>query len=165
MEAVMTTQILLVEDSPDDAFLIKRTIEKNLGGQFDITHKTSMAEAESHIQQNKGDVGLILLDLGLPDTKNGRDTFARMKKYAREIPIVILTGLEDHTLAVALVREGAEDFVNKNLLHDKPEQLRDVLEFASCRHQLLGDTHKKHEEHMREKDEVISWMSGSYSVK
>src|SRR4051812_34668885 len=158
-------EILLVEDSLEDAFLVSRTIDRHLPGQFHVTHRGMMADAKTYINEHKADINLILLDLGLPDTKNGRDTFANMKEFARDIPIVILTGLEDHDLALSLVRDGAEDFVNKGLIHEKPELLRDVLEFAACRHQSIGDTAKKHQEHIKEKDEVISWMSGDYSVK
>jgi DNA-binding NtrC family response regulator len=160
-----THEILLVEDSADDAFLVNRTIDKHLPGRFQVSHRMTMADAETYVKEHKDDISLILLDLGLPDTKNGRDTFEHMKEYAPEIPIVVLTGLEDHGLALALVREGAEDFVNKGLIHEKPELLRDVLEFAACRHQLMGDAHRKHQQSMKEKDEVISWMSGDYSVK
>ena len=160
-----THEILLVEDSPEDAFLVRRTIDKSLPGRFDVSHMSTMADAEIYIKDHKGDISLILLDLGLPDTQNGRDTFAHMKQYLPEIPVVVLTGMEDHELALSLVRDGAEDFVNKGLIHDRPELLRDVVEFAACRHQLMDDTAKKHEAHMKEKDEVISWMSGDYSVK
>src|SRR4051812_34117446 len=107
----MAQEILLVEDSADDAFMISRTIEKNLNGRFKVTHRASMAAAQEYMQKNKDSVGLILLDLGLPDTTGGRDTYERMRKCAPELPVVILTGLEDHGLAVALVREGAEDYV------------------------------------------------------
>jgi DNA-binding NtrC family response regulator len=161
----MAQDILLVEDSDDDAFLVGRIIEKQLDGQFRISRKATMREAEAFLQERAGNVSLILLDLGLPDTKDGRDSFERMKKYALQIPIVILTGMNDHELALSFVREGAEDFVNKSLLHDKPELLRDVLAFAACRHQLLGDLDRKHKEHIRDKEMVISWMSGDYSVK
>lgn len=158
-------EILLVEDSNEDAFLVSRTIDKHLPGQFHVTHMGMMADAKTYVNEHKADIDLILLDLGLPDTSNGRDTFEHMKEYAPEIPIVVLTGMEDHDLALSLVREGAEDFVNKGLIHEKPELLRDVLEFASCRHQAIGDTAKKHQAHLKEKDEIISWMSGDYSVK
>ncbi len=162
----MTKQkILLVEDSPEDADLVCRTIDNQLPCQFDVTHKKTIAEAEAHIKAHKDDVNIILLDLGLPDTKNGRDTFAHMKEYAPKIPIVVLTGMEDHELAVSLVRAGAEDFINKGLIHKNPELLRNVLEFASCRHELMGDVHKKHQEAINEKDEVIAWMNGGYSIK
>lgn len=158
-------EILLVEDSPEDAYLVRRTIDKSLPGRFEVNHKSTMADAEAYIQDHREHISLILLDLGLPDTKDGRDTFQHMKEYAPHIPVVVLTGMEDHDMALSLVREGAEDFVNKGLIHDRPELLRDVVEFAACRHQLMGDTVKKHEAHIKEKDEVISWMSGDYSIK
>ena len=158
-------EILLVEDSPEDAYLVRRTIDKNLPGRFEVSHKTTMADAETYIKEHKDDISLILLDLGLPDTSNGRDTFAHIKPFVPDIPVVVLTGMEDHELAVALVRDGAEDFVNKGLIHQKPELLRDAVEFAACRHQLMGETVKKHEENIKEKDQIISWMSGDYSIK
>ena len=158
-------ELLLVEDSSDDAFLVCRTIDKHLPGRFQVSHKTTMADAEAYINNHKNDINLILLDLGLPDTKSGRDTFDHIKNYAPEIPVVVLTGMEDHCLALALVREGAEDFVNKGLIKDRPEMLCDALEFAACRHQLIGETSKKHQQSIKEKDEVISWMCGDYSVK
>jgi two-component system sensor histidine kinase UhpB len=125
----------------------------------------TMGDAEKYIELHKQEIGLILLDLCLPDTKNSRDTFDHIKKYAPEIPVVVLTGMEDHDLAVALVKEGAEDYVNKSLIQDKPELLRDALEFAACRHQLVDDVNKRYKQALQEKDEVISWMSGDYSIK
>ncbi|MBU6474380.1 MAG: response regulator [Alphaproteobacteria bacterium] len=158
-------EILLVEDSPEDADLVRRTIDRHLPGQFSVTHKKNIKDAESHIKAHGNEISVVLLDLGLPDTSDGRDTFEHMKEYAPKVPIVVLTGMEDHELALALVREGAEDFVNKGLIHEKPELLRNALEFASCRHELIGDVHKKHQKNIDEKDEIIAWMSGGYSVK
>jgi DNA-binding NtrC family response regulator len=158
-------EILLIEDSEEDAILVRRTIDKHLPGQFDVTHMATLLDAENYIKTHKDDISLILLDLGLPDAFSSRDAFEHMKAHASKIPIVVLTGNEDHALALSLIREGAEDFVNKGLIHAKPESLRDTVEFAACRHQLVGDTHRKHQELMREKDEVISWMGGDYSKR
>jgi DNA-binding NtrC family response regulator len=160
-----TQEILLVEDSADDAFLVRRTIDNHLPGRFLVNHKMTMADAEAYMKNNKGRISLVLLDLGLPDTRDGRDTFNRMKNYAPEIPIVILTGTEDHELALSLIREGAEDFMNKGHMREKPEMLRDMLDFAACRHQLMGDMAKKHEESIKDKEEIISWMNGGYSIR
>jgi two-component system sensor histidine kinase UhpB len=162
----MTMQeILLIDDSSEDAILVERTVGKQLLGQFQITHKPTMAEAEAYIKEHKDNSSLILLDLTLPDTKGGADTFKRMKMHASEIPIVVLTGLEDHDLAVSLVKEGAEDFVNKGLIHEKPELLRNALEFAASRHKLVSDSNKEYEKKIKSKDDVISWMGGGYSIK
>ena len=155
-------EILLIEDSEEDAILVRRTIDKHLPGQFDVTHMATMLDAENYIKGHKDDISLMLLDLGLPDVSSSREAFEHMKEYAPQIPIVVLTGNEDHTLALSLLRAGAEDFVNKGQIQSRPELLRDTVEFASCRHELMGDTHRKHQELMREKDEVISWMGGDY---
>ena len=160
-----TREILLIDDSDEDALLVERTVGKQLPDQFHITRKTSMTEAEAYMAENKDKISLILLDMNLPDTKDGSDTFRRMKVYAVNIPIVVLTGLEDHTLALSLLKEGAEDFVNKGLIQERPELLRDALEYAACRHQLVKDTSTKYEEKIKAKDDVITWMGGGYSIK
>lgn len=154
----MTKQIILiVEDSDDDAFLVDRVLRRHVGDSLQIERRKTMTEAMSFITANEKAVGLILLDLGLPDTKGADDTFARMKGYAPHIPVVILTGMNDHDLALRFMKEGAEDFVNKDMLHDKPQHLSDAVEFAICRHNLVHDK-------IAEKDMVISWMSGGYSA-
>ncbi len=77
--------ILLVEDSPEDAYLVQRFIEKNLTGDFNVMHKETMAAAVACLKAYKDDIGFILLDLGLPDTNGGHDTLGQMRKYAPEI--------------------------------------------------------------------------------
>ena len=67
-----------------------------------------------------GDIDCVLLDLFLPDTQ-GLDTFATMHAKAPQVPIIVLTGLDDERVALAAVRMGAQDFlvkgqVNGNLL-------------------------------------------------
>ncbi len=161
----MSNQIILVvEDNADDAFLIKRKLGEHVEESFELMHVTTIDDAQKFIVGHKNDISLILLDLGLPDSKGGRHTFQSMRIHSLEIPIVILTGMEDHDLAVSLVREGAQNFVNKNLLHDKPELLRDVVDFAISRHQLMSEVSEKAREEIAKKDQVISWMSGDYSL-
>jgi two-component system sensor histidine kinase UhpB len=159
-----TQEILLIDDSEEDALLVKRAIDKHLPGRFHISHKENMADAEAYIAEHKDSISLILLDLSLPDTKDGHDTFERMKMHAPDIPIVVLTGLEDHDVALSLMKEGAEDFVNKGLIQEKPESLGNIIEFAACRHRLVKDNSKQYEEKIKDKDDVISWMGGGYSV-
>ena len=59
-----------------------------------------------------GEVDLVLLDLGLPDSR-GLDTFFRAYAHAPEVPFVLLTGLDDETLALTAVRQGAQDYLVK----------------------------------------------------
>ena len=157
--------IVMVEDSEEDALLIRRRLNEHLDEPFDLKHFTRMADAQQFLAEHRKDTHLILLDLGLPDTRGGVDTFQRMKEHSLAIPVVILTSVDDHNLAVGLVREGAENFVNKGLLHDKPELLRDAVDFAISRHKIMDDINKKAIEELAQKDMVISWMSGGYSMQ
>lgn len=163
----MTQQIiLLVEDNPDDAFLIRRKLGQHLQENFELVHKTTMAYAVDFLREHHDRIALILLDLGLPDTTDGRSTFRAVQSRAADHhPIVILTGLNDHDLALELVREGAADFVNKSLIYDRPEMLRDAVDFAMCRHGLRKASDQKAIETLAQKDQVINWMSGGYSVQ
>lgn len=163
----MTGQIiLLVEDNPDDAFLIRRKLGEHLKENFELVHKTSLTAATQFITEHGDEVALVLLDLGLPDAVGGRHTFQSMKNLVADSqPIVILTGLTDHDLALALVQEGAADFVNKGLIYDKPELLRDAVDFAICRHRLVKEAHRKALDTLAQKEQVINWMTGGYSVQ
>jgi DNA-binding NtrC family response regulator len=55
---------------------------------------------------------IILLDLWLPD-EQGLRTFSRMHEQAPQVPIIVLTGLEDETLALRTVQQGAQDYLVK----------------------------------------------------
>lgn len=157
--------LLLVEDSTEDAYLIRRKLKEMLNRPLELVHYPTMKEAEDFLDQEKERVVLVLLDLGLPDTEGGRDTFRHIEDHAPDLPVVILTGMQDHSLALSLLGEGAADFVNKSLIYDKPELLRDAVEFAICRQQVRTELNRKAKESLKEKDMVISWMSGSYSVQ
>ena len=56
---------------------------------------------------------LVLLDLSLPDSE-GLETFLRMQNRAPpDLPIVVLTGMDDEALAVETVQRGAQDYLVK----------------------------------------------------
>ena len=150
--------ILLVEDSDDDAFITRKNLEEQLNEDFCLMRKATMTDARKFISERKEDIEIILLDLRLPDTRDEEDTFRSIQEHCQQIPVVILTSTHDHDLAVKFVGEGAEDFVNKELLLEKPELLRDAVDFAIRRHRLLADAN-------RQKDMIISWMGGGYSLQ
>ena len=104
------TRVLLIEDNPGDAELIAISLEGAGGYQLEVCGRLS--EAVERIARNGLD--LILLDLGLPDSE-GLDTFLRVNARAPHLPIVVLTGSEDDTLALQAVREGAQDYLVKGV--------------------------------------------------
>ena len=101
---------LLVEDNEGDAFLLKKQLTYSKETHFDLTHVDRLSIAVKLLQRELFDV--ILLDLSLPDS-NGLETFLSLKTIAPHLPIVLLTGLNDESLALKAVREGAQDYLIK----------------------------------------------------
>jgi len=101
--------LLLVEDHLGDARLLREMLNE-LGSQIDVVHVESMRETESYLSEHA--VDLILLDLGLPDVQ-GLEAVQRARAIAPRVPLVVLTGLDDETLAAQTLQEGAQDYLIK----------------------------------------------------
>jgi len=101
--------VLLVEDDPDDVLVI--TAGLNTGRErFRVEIADRLARALRRLETPGIDV--ILLDLSLPDS-TGLDSFWRLQEAAKDVPIVVLTGLDSESLALRLVQEGAQDYLVK----------------------------------------------------
>ncbi|MDI6886384.1 MAG: histidine kinase dimerization/phosphoacceptor domain -containing protein [archaeon] len=106
-------KVLLVEDNPGDARLIREMLSEARSAQFDLKYADLLSTGLERLAA--GEVDVLLLDLLLPDS-HGLNTFARAYAQAPEIPIVVLTGIDDDTLAVKAVHEGAQDYLVKEQL-------------------------------------------------
>jgi two-component system sensor histidine kinase/response regulator len=102
--------VLLVEDNPGDARLIRESLMGLAGNTFDLETADRLSTALRRL--SAGGIDAVLLDLALPDSK-GRETFSKTKAQAPAVPIIVLTGLGDEALALKMVQEGAQDYVNK----------------------------------------------------
>ncbi len=105
-----TIRILLVEDNPGDVFLLQETLSEITVVQFNVVNVERLSEAEQRLQSDIFDV--ILLDLLLPDSA-GLDTFTTLHQQVPLIPIVVLTGMNDETLALKAMQAGAQDYLVK----------------------------------------------------
>jgi signal transduction histidine kinase/DNA-binding response OmpR family regulator len=103
-------RILLVEDNPGDARLIREMLTGPEAQGISIEWVPRLSQGLE--QLGKGEIDLVLLDLGLPDSR-GLDTFLKAYTHAPEIPFVLLTGLDDETLALTAVGKGAQDYLIK----------------------------------------------------
>jgi len=97
--------VLLVEDDPHDAALVREALEGSRDGDFSVSRATCLAEAVSALGRQSVDV--ILLDLTLPDSF-GIATLTRIVDAAPDVPAVVLTDTDDVALEVSLVRIGAQ---------------------------------------------------------
>lgn len=103
-------EVLLVEDNPGDARLIREMLIEAGDPVCHIALADKLSAAEEALRSKQFD--LILLDLSLPDSR-GLDTFTRAQSLAPGIPIVVLSGLDDQTVAVKSVQAGAQDYLVK----------------------------------------------------
>ena len=101
---------LLVEDNPGDARLMREMLAEVAEGQFELVAVGSLRQAVQHLFAER--FGVVLLDLSLPDSQ-GLETFTRLQGQSARTPIVVLTGLDDETLAVKAVQKGAQDYLIK----------------------------------------------------
>lgn len=143
--ASMTTikTVLLVEDNLGDARLLREMFREDSSLDVDLAWVSFMSEAERHLATHSVDA--ILLDLGLPDAQ-GLAAIRRTRIAAPDIPLVVLTGLDDEALATQSLQEGAQDYLIKGQI-DTRGLLR-ALRYASERKRLE-----------RMKDEFVSTVS------
>jgi signal transduction histidine kinase/HPt (histidine-containing phosphotransfer) domain-containing protein len=102
--------LLLIEDSPDDALIIRELLADTKQAEFDVRHVEWLRLGLEHVTQ--GGCDAVLLDLQLPDSR-GLDTFRAVQKAAPGLPVVVLSGFEDETTALTAVQEGAQDYLVK----------------------------------------------------
>ncbi len=102
--------ILLVEDNPGDAELIKDMIFESRLKRSDIEEVQTLKHAITQVQ-NK-DFDIILLDLGLPDSA-GMDTLYEILKWSESAPVVVFTGLDDEEAGLEAISKGAQDYLVK----------------------------------------------------
>ncbi len=103
-------KILLIEDNPGDARLVREMLADAEVNGISLDWVPSLSQGLEYLAQNK--IDLILLDLSLPDSR-GLETFCKAYTHAPEIPFVLLTGLDDETLALTAVQKGAQDYLIK----------------------------------------------------
>jgi signal transduction histidine kinase len=103
-------KILLVEDNPADADLLQEILIEADETQWSVVHVEKLKDALKCLNEDSFDV--VLLDLSLPD-KQGLDTVAQTFEAAPDLPIVVMTGLNDKVIALESLREGAQDYLVK----------------------------------------------------
>lgn len=131
-------QVLVIEDDQAFATFVGRMLRST--GAFEVTVTTTLSGVAGLLRSGRPDV--ILLDLNLPDA-TGLETLARLRRMAGDVPVVVLTGLEEHGLSLRALKAGAQDFVFKRELD--AETISRVLQFAVERGRLEAAARAAHE--------------------
>jgi diguanylate cyclase (GGDEF)-like protein/PAS domain S-box-containing protein len=106
----MINSLLLIEDNPGDARLLREMFKEEGSYNTKLTLVACMVDAERHLAQHAVDI--VLLDLGLPDA-HGKEAVRRAHAAAPTVPLVVLTGSDDEALAAIALQEGAQDYLIK----------------------------------------------------
>jgi diguanylate cyclase (GGDEF)-like protein/PAS domain S-box-containing protein len=109
-------RLLLIEDNAGDARLLREMFNEQGNHDTDVIHVGSLEQAEAHLASQSADI--ILLDLGLPDA-HGLEAVRRAKAAAPGVPLVVLTGLDDESLASRALQEGAQDYLIKGQIETR----------------------------------------------
>lgn len=124
--------VLLIEDNPDDVFLLEALIRQlPSDARPALVSCATLAEGLARLGEMAFD--LVLADLGLPDS-NGVETVLRLQAVNRQVPVVVLTGLDDDASASAAVMAGAQDYLTKGDVDARG--LRRTIRHALERHRL-----------------------------
>lgn len=106
-----TTRALVVDDHPlfcDALSLTLRSI-----AEFDQIHTTGTLEGALQLVADTGGIGLVVLDLNLPDV-NGLDGLVRLRTAAPKARIVVASSMADNRMISHAMQAGADGFVPKH---------------------------------------------------
>jgi PAS domain S-box-containing protein len=140
-------RILLIEDNPGDARLIRELLAEGGGASFDLEHVDCLSTGLTRLAQ--GNIDVILLDLSLPDS-HGLDGLGKILAQTQVVPIVVLSGLKDEAVAIKAVQGGAQDYLVKGNIDSsllvrslhyaiERQRLRVALGESEARYRLLAD--------------------------
>jgi diguanylate cyclase (GGDEF)-like protein len=124
-------KVLLIEDDPSYTDLLRSRLRREGTPSFEVTSLPTLGQALAYLPQNP--VQVCLLDLTLPDSE-GFETFSKIKPLIADVPVIILSGLDDVNLSLQAVREGAQDYLVKSELAGR--MLGRVIRYAIERHRL-----------------------------
>ena len=141
-------KILLIEDNPGDARLIREMLADAPAQDIAIEGASRLSQGLDYLGQGK--IDLVLLDLDLPDSR-GLDTFLKASTHAPSIPFVILTGLDDEDLALAAMERGAQDYLVKGKMDGR--RLLRVVRYATERKKRQEALQQAHDELERRVEE------------
>jgi len=142
-------RVLQVDDDEIDLRLAKRALAKSSGpAKFSVDTASRLSEALDRLKTNQYDV--ILLDLGLPDS-SGIETVRKVCQVSPNVPIVVLTGLENEETGLEAIKSGAADYLVKG----------PAMETSLVRTALYAIERKKVAEKLHESQQMLQLVMNS----
>jgi diguanylate cyclase (GGDEF)-like protein/PAS domain S-box-containing protein len=130
--------LLLVEDNPGDARLLREMFREQSSHHTELTQVGTMGDAEKHLADAAVDI--ILLDLGLPDAQ-GLESIRRARAVAPHVPLVVMTTLDDESMAAQALQAGVQDYLIKGQIDARGllRALRHAVERKSMQEELFEE--------------------------
>jgi signal transduction histidine kinase len=147
------TQILLIEDNPGDADLVRLRLTEGKS-PVNVNCVNRLSEGLFHLEQQTPSV--VLLDLNLPDS-HGAETFRRVRDHSPNVPIVVLSGQDDQALAERAVHQGVQDYLVKGDISSK--HLERAIRYAVERQALLRSLEIAQNQQLDFKNQFLSHVS------
>lgn len=126
--------VLLIEDNPADARLMREMFREEAMRDFTIEHADSLSEGLKLLTEGRHDA--VILDLNLPDS-TGLDTLLTLCNQRPKMPVVVMTGLADEETGLLAVHQGAQDYLVKGFVESG--LLKGAIRFAIERKQILDE--------------------------
>lgn len=130
--------VLVVEDNPGDVRLIREMLAESDENGFHVEPVHRLSAGLERLTESG--IQVVLLDLSLPDSQ-GLDTFIQLYAHVPDVPVIILTGLDDEALGQIAVREGAQDYLVKGQITSPT--LGRAIRFAIERQRLVTELNTK----------------------
>ncbi|MGA9392357.1 MAG: ATP-binding protein [Candidatus Sulfotelmatobacter sp.] len=148
-----TTQVLLIEDNPGDADLVRlRLVEGKSAVNVNCVNR--LCDGLASLTRETPSV--VLLDLNLPDS-HGAETFRRILEHAPDVPVVILSGQDDEALAIKAVHQGVQDYLLKGNISSN--HLERTIRYAVERQGLIRSLEITRKQQIEFKNQFLSHVS------
>jgi diguanylate cyclase (GGDEF)-like protein len=135
-------KVLIVEDSPGYAALVRALLDEAAPAEFELVVTPRLADAVAVLLDRGAEC--VLLDLGLPDAE-GLQALEQVRTAALDAPVVVLSGRDDEQVALRAVREGAQEYLVKGAIDGRllARAIRHAVERkriqAELAHQAMHD--------------------------
>jgi DNA-binding NtrC family response regulator len=178
-------KVLLAVTPQTNISEIEVQLEHTLGLDCRLFLCADLQNCLKYIQEDKHRFDIILLDLTLINAPESEKFLYEIQQAAPHVPVIVFLREEDSSLALFMAHEGASILKNPRQFQLEPNRLRDLIEYAWIAHRKTQASSERHAaeleaekdisrqalkeekaagaERLREKDQIISWMSGEYS--
>ena len=126
--------VLMIEDNPADVDLLAEIIElEGKARDFNLVWENRLAGGLARLEREAFDA--VLLDINLPDSQD-LESIKRIRAVAADVPVLMMTGVNDEALALQAVQAGAQDYLIKGQVN--PTVLERTIRYSIERKRIEG---------------------------